>query len=599
MCNAKWQHYNERFICRRNISQNENGCNENFKNSSLTKHKTLIMKKFISLLLIMNSTLLCLAQSIGIGTNTPNNSAMLEISSTSRGMLIPRMTSDQRGAIVSPANGLLVYDVITSSFWYYNGSIWSNLIAGGGNSFTLPYSSTIALTTTAFKIKNDEYYNAIEGESTYGTGIAGKSAEGAGISGTSMIHNGVYGFSNTGTGVYASSAGGTGLLAHSGIGHGIQASSNSGSAIVASLNNTNAAIIAVNTTGPGVKSTSNSGVGIEGESTSGIGVKATSVSGAAMSAVSTTGYGIFANSTNNNSIHALSSNEQPTIYSSNTNGLGVAIKGTSNSHVGIYGVSNGVGANAAGVKGEAFGLGGIGIYGTSSSSQGYGIEGHNLTGTGVYGFSNTGTGVKALSNSGLALEVNGKLKIAGGNTTPSAGAVLTSDASGNAVWKNNQIAFSVKGINTNYLGIANDVSTKVHFAQEEYDFENDYALHVGSNPTSISSTFTVPVTGVYHFDASAEVNGEDYDFIKFYIRLMMNRNGTVTELVNNPGVCDNYYSGWTFAKNAQAMLSRDIRLLANDIVWIEVVQHNTGEVGEELTSSVTSSYFNGHLVIAK
>jgi len=50
----------------------------------------------------------------------PNNSAMLDVSSTSMGLLIPSMTTAQRNAIVSPANGLLVYDINTRSFWYYN-----------------------------------------------------------------------------------------------------------------------------------------------------------------------------------------------------------------------------------------------------------------------------------------------------------------------------------------------------------------------------------------------------------------------------------------------------------------------------------------------
>lgn len=49
------------------------------------------------------------AQSVGIGTNTPNASAMLDITSTNKGLLIPRMTAANRLAIVSPANGLMVY----------------------------------------------------------------------------------------------------------------------------------------------------------------------------------------------------------------------------------------------------------------------------------------------------------------------------------------------------------------------------------------------------------------------------------------------------------------------------------------------------------
>ena len=45
----------------------------------------------------------------GIGTTTPSASAKLEIASTDKGLLIPRMTSTQKGNIASPANGLLIY----------------------------------------------------------------------------------------------------------------------------------------------------------------------------------------------------------------------------------------------------------------------------------------------------------------------------------------------------------------------------------------------------------------------------------------------------------------------------------------------------------
>ena len=50
----------------------------------------------------------------------PNASAMLEVSSLSKGLLIPTMSSAQRDAINNPANGLMIYNTSTKSFWYYN-----------------------------------------------------------------------------------------------------------------------------------------------------------------------------------------------------------------------------------------------------------------------------------------------------------------------------------------------------------------------------------------------------------------------------------------------------------------------------------------------
>ncbi|MEZ4966525.1 MAG: tail fiber domain-containing protein [Saprospiraceae bacterium] len=57
----------------------------------------------------------------------PDPSAMLDVKSTDKGMLIPRMTSAQRIAIGNPAIGLLVFDETTGGFWFYNGSGWQDL----------------------------------------------------------------------------------------------------------------------------------------------------------------------------------------------------------------------------------------------------------------------------------------------------------------------------------------------------------------------------------------------------------------------------------------------------------------------------------------
>ncbi len=56
----------------------------------------------------------------------PAPSAMLDISSTNKGVLLPRMTTSSRQAIVSPAQGLTVFDTDTKTFWYFNGTIWQN-----------------------------------------------------------------------------------------------------------------------------------------------------------------------------------------------------------------------------------------------------------------------------------------------------------------------------------------------------------------------------------------------------------------------------------------------------------------------------------------
>ena len=70
---------------------------------------------------------------IGAGTPTPAASAMLDVQSTNSGVLIPRLTTAQRTAIVSPATSLMVYQTDgTAGFYYFDGSIWQLLATGSG-----------------------------------------------------------------------------------------------------------------------------------------------------------------------------------------------------------------------------------------------------------------------------------------------------------------------------------------------------------------------------------------------------------------------------------------------------------------------------------
>jgi hypothetical protein len=87
------------------------------------------MKKQILILLTILISGLSTTAQVGISaTNTPPNaSAMLDVSSTSKGLLPPRMSTAQRNAIASPADGLLVFDTNTQSYWYRRVSIWTEL----------------------------------------------------------------------------------------------------------------------------------------------------------------------------------------------------------------------------------------------------------------------------------------------------------------------------------------------------------------------------------------------------------------------------------------------------------------------------------------
>ncbi len=80
------------------------------------------MKNFL-LVFFLITTLVAQAQ-VGIGTATPAATAQLDVSSTTKGFLPPRMDSTQRNAIVSPAVGLTIYNTTLKSVEVYNGTVW-------------------------------------------------------------------------------------------------------------------------------------------------------------------------------------------------------------------------------------------------------------------------------------------------------------------------------------------------------------------------------------------------------------------------------------------------------------------------------------------
>ena len=76
---------------------------------------------------------------VGVGTTTPDPSAALDITANNKGVLVPRLTTVQRLAIATPANGLMVYDVNEGCFFYYiaPAATWRNLCEGAINCWDL------------------------------------------------------------------------------------------------------------------------------------------------------------------------------------------------------------------------------------------------------------------------------------------------------------------------------------------------------------------------------------------------------------------------------------------------------------------------------
>src|SRR5579871_2118245 len=84
----------------------QTAANAGARRSSMRAVSMLLLSSFI----ILHSTEPARAQgNVGIGTTSPDASALLDLTSLSRGFLVPRMTQTQRNAISTPATGLLVY----------------------------------------------------------------------------------------------------------------------------------------------------------------------------------------------------------------------------------------------------------------------------------------------------------------------------------------------------------------------------------------------------------------------------------------------------------------------------------------------------------
>lgn len=113
------------------------------------------------------------AQNVGINSDgsAPNSSAMLDVSSTIKGFLAPRMTEAQKNAITSPATGLLVYQTDdTPGFYYYTGSGWTLVGTGPGSESDPVFSAwdkTTGISITESQISDLGSYLTTETDPIY------------------------------------------------------------------------------------------------------------------------------------------------------------------------------------------------------------------------------------------------------------------------------------------------------------------------------------------------------------------------------------------------------------------------------------------------
>lgn len=142
-------------------------------------------------MLMLSQTLF--SQGVGINNDNtnPDPTAILDVKSTDKGMLVPRMSTGQRTAIVGPAVGLLVFDLTTNGFWYFNGTVWVQISSGISN-------QTLSLTGTTLSISNGNSVS-IPGGGDITDVIAGNGLTGGGTVGSVTLHTSALNGLTTGT----------------------------------------------------------------------------------------------------------------------------------------------------------------------------------------------------------------------------------------------------------------------------------------------------------------------------------------------------------------------------------------------------------------
>ncbi len=89
---------------------------------------------------------------VGIGTNTPHSSSIVDVSATNKAFLLPRLTSEQRASISSPANGLVIFCTncgTNGEMQVYSTSAWKNVL-DGAVALSTPTLSTTAVSNISY-----------------------------------------------------------------------------------------------------------------------------------------------------------------------------------------------------------------------------------------------------------------------------------------------------------------------------------------------------------------------------------------------------------------------------------------------------------------
>lgn len=391
-----------------------------------------------------------------------HSSAMLDVQSTEKGMLVPRMKATDRIAIASPADGLLVYDVTSKSFWFYkSGAGWQEISnSASSDTLKLPYISSGNTFNDLFSISNNGSGASLEGinysTSSVAVGVKGlinstsAGTNSAGVRGTNRsttdLGYGVYGLhEGNGAAVFGSSVGGYGIYGKTGTG-------SAGYFTTTSATNTNP-----------VLSINNIGIG------AGIDMVITNP---------------------NNGSRGISIDHQ---------GVGPGILVTAKGGTALWGITSD--ADRAGVIGDNnFGQG---ILGRNFSGAGIGaVEGRNNdAGYGIYGYcTKTGIGVMGRAGVSNSTSVAGRFENINASNTKPALEAETNSTGWAADFSNTNSSSSGKGLRVstaaNEGGNAFRISNGVMVASYQDPYTSNAVIDDSYLIVRNSGNITLRTTGV-------------------------------------------------------------------------------------------------------
>jgi hypothetical protein len=342
---------------------------------------------------------------IGINSTgaAPSSNAMLDVSSNTKGALLPRMTTAQRTTLSATAtDGLTVYDTDTKSYWYFKSTgSWTELATGAANPWVTSGTNINNINTGGVGIGS--YTNIYKFE------VNTSMREVAGFNGgpqafIGLRENGLY------RGYFGS---------YSGADEDVDLGTN--------FVNTQGKLHLTTMADPKLTITPNGNVGIGITSpTKKLHIEAGAING------------IYARSTITNTDSAAITGvlDLPTGANFRVAGVRGESKSTTSNSIGVYGLHNGGGWGVAGSVKEAGENGwGAGVYGEAGlNGSASGTGGNGVTGVNINPGGNGGFFVNYnLGSASRALKTDGKLQLT--NIGEADGKVLTSDINGNASWQ--------------------------------------------------------------------------------------------------------------------------------------------------------------------